>query len=297
MFVLGDGESYPGLCDQSLDTGDVALHYVEGPRNGPPLLLLHGIGQRWQAMLGLIPDLLADHWILAPDFRGHGQSGRVQHGYTTIGYAGDIAVLIKERVGEPAVIHGHSLGGMAAMWIAANHSDLVRALILSDNVMSDAAFSSSMFPAMFQSLREIAASGETVESIAGRLAALEIRVPALNEMVRIGDLPGNDRAFLLWWAHSLYQLDPDTYAMTLDRSNAKGWQPDELLSRIECPTLLLQASPELGGLMSDDDVLRAQRLVKNCSLVRCPTLGHAMHMQQPATVLRAVRHFLAGLPK
>src|SRR6266700_3398314 len=119
MFVPGDGESHPSLRDQFVDTGELTLHYAEGPRNGPPVVLLHGIGQRWQAMLGLIPDSLPNQWILAPDFRGHGLSGKVSRGYSTIGYAQDIVVLLRERVGEPAIIHGHSLGGMVAMWIGA----------------------------------------------------------------------------------------------------------------------------------------------------------------------------------
>jgi pimeloyl-ACP methyl ester carboxylesterase len=295
MFVPGDGESDPNLRDQFLDTGELRLHYAEGPRNGLPLILLHGIGQRWQAMLGLVPGLLPGNWLFAVDFRGHGQSGRVLRSYSTIAYARDIVVLLQKRIQEPAILHGHSLGGMVAMWIAANHPELVRALILSDNVMSDTAFSRSIYPTMFENLRQITAGGGSVESIANRLAKLQIWVPSLDELVFIGEIPGNDRAFLLWWARSLHQLDPDTYAMTLDGSSAEGWDPDVLLSRIECPTLLLQANPELGGLMSDDDVIRAQRLLKHCFLVRCPTLGHAMHMQQPATVLSAVQGFLAGL--
>ncbi len=296
MFVPGDGESHPSLRDQFLDTGELTLHYAEGPRNGPPLIFLHGIGQRWQAMLGLIPDSLPNSWILAPDFRGHGLSGKVTHGYSILGYARDIVVLLREQVSEPALLHGHSLGGMAAMWIAANYPELVRALILSDNVMSEAAFSKSIYPRMFEDLREVAALGGSVEDIAHRLAKVQIRVPMLDESSALGDIPGNDRTFLLWWARSLQQLDPEIYTMTLNGLSTEGWEPDALLGRIECPTLLLQASPELGGLMSDDDVIRAQRLLKHSSVVRCPTLGHAMHMQQPGTVLNAVQSFLAGFP-
>jgi pimeloyl-ACP methyl ester carboxylesterase len=297
MFVPGDGESHPSLRDQFVDTGKVALHYAEGPRNGPPVIMLHGIGQRWQAMLGLIPDSLPNQWVLAPDFRGHGLSGKVPRGYSTIGYAQDIIVLLRERVDQPTIIHGHSLGGMVAMWIAAIHPELVRALILSDNVMSEDAFSKSIYPRMFEDLREVAAHGGSLENIADRLAKVQIRVPMLDEAISLGDIPGNDHTFLLWWARNLQQLDPEIYTMTLDGSSTEGWEPDALLAHIECPTLLLQANPELGGLMSDGDVIRAQRLLKHSSAVRCPTLGHAMHMQQPGTVLRAVQSFLAGLPR
>src|SRR5713226_7175003 len=104
MFVPGDGESHPSLRDQFLDTGELVLHYAEGRRNGPPLILLHGIGQRWQAMLGLVPGLLPNNWLFAVDFRGHGQSGRVPRGYSTIAYGRDIVVLLMKRIQEPAIL-------------------------------------------------------------------------------------------------------------------------------------------------------------------------------------------------
>jgi pimeloyl-ACP methyl ester carboxylesterase len=59
--------------------------------------------------------------------------------------------------------------------------------------------------------------------------------------------------------------------------------------------LLLQANPELGGLMSDTDVERALELVPDASHVRFPTLGHALYIQQAEPVLRAVTDFLESL--
>jgi pimeloyl-ACP methyl ester carboxylesterase len=68
-----------------------------------------------------------------------------------------------------------------------------------------------------------------------------------------------------------------------------------VLRGIACPTLLLQASQELGGLMSDADVALATRLLRHHTHVKFRNLGHALFIQQPEPVLRAVTNFLESL--
>jgi len=72
---------------------------------------------------------------LRPDLRGHGKSGHVSRGYRGTQYSDDIARFLRERVSAPAIIFGHSLGGMVGMWVAVHHPELVRALILGDNLI------------------------------------------------------------------------------------------------------------------------------------------------------------------
>ena len=90
-----------GLAERTFDTGEVQLNYAEGPANGPPLVLLHGLGRRWQVFLPLIPALSLRWHIFAPDLRGHGKSSRVARGYHGPQYSEDIASLLRERVGAP----------------------------------------------------------------------------------------------------------------------------------------------------------------------------------------------------
>jgi pimeloyl-ACP methyl ester carboxylesterase len=293
MILPGDGESHPDLQPGKLEFDGHFLHYVEGPKNGPTLLLLHGLGRRWQTFLTLIPSLLKEWHVVAPDLRGHGLSGRTPQAYHARGYAEDVLVLLEKRIGKPVFILGHSLGGCAGMCLAVDRPELVRGLMLSDNILSLEAFWASMYPEFFVALRDITASGGSVEDKADRLAALPVAVPGFDEKIPIGDLPGNDRPFLLWWARCLHHLDPETYSMTLDGSSMAGWDGEALLRGIQCPTLLLQANPELGGLMSENDIGMAQRILPHCEVARFPTLGHAMHLQQPAPVLRVVTAFLA----
>jgi pimeloyl-ACP methyl ester carboxylesterase len=288
-------ESHPGLVERTFDTGEVQLNYAEGPAHGPPLVLLHGLGRRWQVFLPVIPALSLRWHIFAPDLRGHGKSSRVARGYQGPHYAEDIACLLRERVSAPAVLFGHSLGGMLAMWVASHHPELVRALILGDNMIVVRRLHNPMYTALFSGLRDLARKGGSVEQIADGIGRMLLPVPGGNESVTIRELPGNDEAYLLSWARCVQQADPDTYEMTLDGSSVEGWDGETILRGITCPTLLLQATQELGGLMSDADVALATRLLPHHTHVKFRNLGHALFIQQPEPVLRAVTNFLESL--
>jgi pimeloyl-ACP methyl ester carboxylesterase len=51
-------------------------------------------------------------------------------------YMDDLAGFLRYVIGEPAVLYGHSLGGEVAVMVAAEHPDLVRALIVGDVPLS-----------------------------------------------------------------------------------------------------------------------------------------------------------------
>ena len=288
-------ETHPGLVEHTFDIGEVCLNYAEGPAHGPPLVLLHGLGRRWQVFLPVIPALSLRWQIFAPDLRGHGKSSHVARGYHGPQFSEDIAGFLRERVAAPAVLFGHSLGGMLAMQIASHHPELVRALILGDNMIVVRQLQNPMYTALFSGLRDLARRGGSVEQIAEGIGKIVLPVPGTGDSVAIRELPGNDEPYLLSWARCVQQADPDTYEMTLDGSSLEGWDGDAVLRRITCPTLLLQGTPQLGGLMSDADVALAAKLLPHHAHVKFRNLGHALFIQQPEPVLRAVTNFLESL--
>jgi pimeloyl-ACP methyl ester carboxylesterase len=288
-------QNYPGMVEHTFDAGEVQLNYAEGPANGPPLVLLHGLGRRWQVFLPLIPMLSKQWHIFAPDLRGHGRSSHLARGYRGTQYSEDIARLLGDRVSDPAVLFGHSLGGMIGMWVASHHPTQVRALILGDNRVASGQLEHPMYRALFSGLRDLARKSGSLEETANGIGKILLPVPGNVEPLQIRQLPGNDEAYLLAWAHCVRNADPDTYEMVLDGTSIDGWDAETVLRGITCPTLLLQAAQELGGLMSDADVALATRLLLRHVHVKFPNLGHALFIQQPVPVLQAVTNFLESL--
>jgi pimeloyl-ACP methyl ester carboxylesterase len=285
----------PYLVDREFHTGTVVLHYEEGPAKGSPLVLLHGLARNCQDFSVLIPQLSHKWHVYALDLRGHGKSGHVPRGYSSEGYSADVVAFVEKIIEKPAVLFGHSLGGVAATRVAAEQGDLVQALILGDSALTAGAFPSSLYPALFEALFKLRVSGGSVEEMAKGLAEIRIPLPGIDEQIAIGDLPGNDEAYLMKWAACLRQVDPGALEMTLDGTTWGDYDGEALLARISCPTLLLQANPELGGLMSDAELSRAVELLAKPKVEKFPLLGHALHLQQAQPILKAVTTFLSDL--
>lgn len=100
--------------------------------DAPRVLLIHPLAldsSVWQQVMAR----LAPHArVVAVDCRGHGQSGRVSGPYSVELFAADVAELMAHLGWERATVAGCSMGGCVAQALAAQHSELVQALILVD---------------------------------------------------------------------------------------------------------------------------------------------------------------------
>lgn len=285
-----------GLKEGFFSTGVVQLHYVEGPDTGPPLVLMHGICNRWQSFLPLIPALSLRWRVYAFDFRGHGKSGRAPGAYRGTDYVVDALAFLQNVVKEPAVLFGHSLGGIVSMWMASSIPANVRALILGDNVMSaESLLQNQQLMAIFSALSELLNSGRLLDDLAAQLPEIRLPVPGQEGPVRWGQLPGMDAAFFRFLAHTYLQLDPDVLQAILQGGATEGWDAEGMLAKIKCPVLLLQTNPTLGGGMSDADVRQALTILPRATHVRLHNFGHLLHMERAEPVLRAVTNFLESL--
>ncbi|HEV8194442.1 MAG TPA: alpha/beta hydrolase [Ktedonobacterales bacterium] len=126
----------PMLAEHGFDTGDVALNYAEGPDAGPPLVLIHGGGSHWQGFLPVIPALALQWHVYALDLRGHGRSDWTPPHYRLDDYVADLLAFLDRQVARPAVLMGHSLGGMIALLAASRVPHVVRAVILGDTPLT-----------------------------------------------------------------------------------------------------------------------------------------------------------------
>jgi pimeloyl-ACP methyl ester carboxylesterase len=246
----------PRLREHPFEAGEITINYAEGgAADGPPLVLLHGLAARWQAFGPLLPALSLDWHLYAPDFRGHGASGKAPGHYGLPDYVRDTLAFLRAKVTPPAVLYGHSLGGWVGEVIAAEHPELVRALIIGDSAL----WTESLDPDMSISY--------------------------------LTDLPIALRSL----AKSLTQLDPDALAAFRDGRLVADYDPDRLLPKITCPVLLLQGNPAHGSLMTDADAARALAILPDARHRRFDDLGHGLHVENAEPILAAVTGFLEGL--
>jgi pimeloyl-ACP methyl ester carboxylesterase len=295
---LTSGAGHPilgELQERVFDAESVTINYIQSPASGPPLVLLHGVGRNWQDFLPLIPKFSGRCQVFALDMRGHGKSGRVPQGYFSRDYASDVAAFLRSVVKRRSILFGHSLGGVVAMRIAAEQPALVRAAILGDVALSGDYLADSMYQALFEGLHRVLVEGGSVDEIARRLGKVQIRVPGIDHPVAIGDLPGNNETYLIKWADCLKKVDPEVMLMAKDGRNLADYDGRTLLPRMQCPTLILQANPELGGLLPESDIEMALKLLPQGQVVRFPLLGHALHLQRPQPVIDAVMNFLVAI--
>jgi 3-oxoadipate enol-lactonase len=109
--------------------GRTRIHW-ESTGDGPPVLLIMGLGLSGGAWWRTVPVLSRSLRVITFDHRGIGRSESATPAYTVEAMADD-AVCVVDDLGLDAVhVYGFSLGGMVAQQIALRHPERVRALVL-----------------------------------------------------------------------------------------------------------------------------------------------------------------------
>ena len=110
---------------------DTRLHYrLDGPGDGPALVLVHDLGGDLAMWDGLLPLLPAGLRVLRPDLRGHGGSDVPEAPYAMGALVRDAERLMDQLDLREAAVVGAGLGGMVALALAVKRFDLVRGLVL-----------------------------------------------------------------------------------------------------------------------------------------------------------------------
>lgn len=104
-----------------------------GPRDGAPVILIHGHPfnrTMWAPQTAALT--AAGYRVITPDLRGYGESPVVPGRALLADLADDLAALLAGLGIEQVVVGGVSMGGQIAMEVRLRHPGLVRALVLSD---------------------------------------------------------------------------------------------------------------------------------------------------------------------
>jgi pimeloyl-ACP methyl ester carboxylesterase len=97
---------------------------------GPPVVLIHGLGDDHRAWRRVAARLMLDHRVILYDLRGHGESSLGSPDGRLSQLGGDLLALCDALELERCVLAGFSLGGTIAMRAAIDAPDRVAALAL-----------------------------------------------------------------------------------------------------------------------------------------------------------------------
>jgi len=290
------------LEERKHDTGEAVINYAEGPDSGSPLVLLHGLTDRWQYFLPIIPALSLRWHIYALDFRGHGGSSRLPP-YRYCDHIADTTSFLENVVGEEAAIFGASMGGGVSLMVAGKRPDLVRAIVFGDasinvenvqTVMTD-------YHSYWAGWRELAAFDGPMSELVKAVAEMPVNVPGQGKST-YGE--GLDITSIINKANYLRHLDPavlDDWAKGAEDprayENVTRGHDQTLLRNIKCPVLFLQANPALGGIMPDEEVEKALTLIPHAFHVYFEEYGHnlGLYSWNTGPLLQATMTFLESL--
>ncbi|WP_417523926.1 alpha/beta fold hydrolase [Marinovum sp.] len=233
---------------------------------GPPVLLLHGVGLRAEAWAPQIDALSARYRVTALDLPGHGESALPARPMSLTYYSD--AVL--SAVTDPAVIIGHSMGAMIALDLACRVPERVRG---------------------------VAALNAVFERDAKAAAAVQARAEALD-----GETPADPEPTLTRWFGNaetparaacrdwLSTVSPAGYKSAYT-AFAKAQGPDRTaLARLACPALFItgalepNSTPAMSRAMADLAPQGRAQIVEGAA--------HMMPMTHAAAVNAALLDFL-----
>ncbi|NDK22942.1 alpha/beta fold hydrolase [Streptomyces sp. TR1341] len=111
-----------------LADGDIHV-CLDGPRDAPALLLIHGTASSSHSWDPMVPLLTGCHRVIRIDLLGHGRSAKpADRGYAIPQQARRVGAALDRLGVEHAVVAGHSSGGVVATALAEERPDLVTAL-------------------------------------------------------------------------------------------------------------------------------------------------------------------------
>jgi pimeloyl-ACP methyl ester carboxylesterase len=258
----------------------VSLRAWEWPGHPPATLLLHGIGnygRYWDFFADAVAGRLR---LVAPDARGHGESGKPVDGYAPEEFVADAVAILDALAIERAVVVGHSMGGTHAIRLAAAHPDRVTRLVIVD------AGPEPMPEGSERARRLSLERPERFEYADEALAYLRKTSPGYSEEVyanRMRWLFREDAGDVVWRS--------SREALASIMSSARRGELWDALRAIRCPVLLVRGTRS--NVLSADV---AQRMITTLTKGRLIELdaGHNVALDRAKELAEAVVAFAAG---
>ena len=255
-------------------SGDAELYY-EAEGEGPPVLLLHGLGSSTRDWEYQIPELAQSHRVIVLDVRGHGRSSKPPGPYSVAQFASDATALLCRLNAAPAHVVGLSMGGMIAFQMAVDSPEVVRSLVIANSG-----------PAMI--LRKL----HQRALIRSRFFVVRLfGMRALAKMVVYPVFPDPGQEGLRQrFMDSIAANDPRAYLDSLRAIN--GWSVADRIGGIQCPVLVISSDQDYTPVEFKREYA-AQ--IPGAQVVVLKNSRHIAPMDQPEQFNRVVLEFLSRI--
>jgi pimeloyl-ACP methyl ester carboxylesterase len=273
--------------------GVVLAYGSAGRGDHAAVVLLHGLGSTRSTWTRVAEALAGRFRVFSIDLRGHGDSSHAPGTYQLDHYGGDVVAFCESVVVKPAVLVGHSLGGVVAAVVARKRPDLVRGVFLEDPPLfrgdpSEPAIGPflAIFTLLHQVLADMQARNAPVEEYEAMLKA----APAMGGGRTFGDVLGEEGTRAQ--ARAMASLDPEIYTPAIDRSGLAGADPS---TPLPCPVRVVRADPALGAAFTPEDESRFLVTNPHATVDVVEGASHLIHDEQPDRFASDLLAFLDGL--
>ncbi len=275
---------------QFIEINGVVHHYQDvGPRDGEPLMLIHGWDCSafwWHRIVD--PLAAAGYRVIIFDLKGHGFSDSdPARGYTIAGFSNDTRALGDALGLGPQHVAAFSLGAFVALHYAANAPERVlSATFFNFSLMPYYEFASKLVPRLLDVvfntlLRPIERRGLWwLPFIYARLVLAQNTPPV--DDIKIGTL-------------SLRCCDPEAIRVSsheLARREVLESVADQMRS-VKQPTLLVAGAGD--PVMRPASGRKLMSLAANGTYLEVPKCGHLILFELPEQVTQILRLFLRGV--
>jgi pimeloyl-ACP methyl ester carboxylesterase len=276
------------LQERRIDVDGLPTRYLTAGNDGPPLVLLHGVGDNALDWRWVTPALARSHRVYAPDLPGAGGSAKPQDADYSPGYFERFVAAFLDALGiERAAVVGNSLGGLAALRLALSEPERVAAL----GLVASAGLGRRVNPA----LRSLSVPGY------GRLATAWGRTrpgAAQRALGRAGLVFASPRRVPRKWLGEQYRLARLPGFLEAQLATVRGQlglrgQREVLVDRLpnlRIPTLVLWGARD--RVLPISQAHGAIDGLENGFLEILPDCGHLPQVEQPERFASALDGFL-----
>ena len=256
--------------------GEASIHYRDAGSGNDAVLLLHAFPLHSGMYAPQLSFLASRFRIIAPDYRGLGQSAPAPVASTMELLAGDVLGLLRQLGIRRAAVAGVSMGGYLALELYRRAPELFRGLALCNTKATP-------------DTEEAKAARETFAQSALAKGLDWVAAEFAPKLLR----PQADPSTLASVRALVKEGTPEGVAAA-QRGMAR--RPDSVptLSRIGCPTLVVAGEED--QLIPFAEAQRMAQTVKGARLVRIPGTGHLPSAESPVAFSTALSTFFSTLP-